>query len=332
MSNQTLSPDVAIGSLQELFSRAQETINTFFNTVDTSKAEELLNLLAECSGVLHLTGVGKSGLVAKKIAVTMTSCGTRATFLSPTDALHGDLGIVHPNDAVILFSKSGESDELLALVPALRNKGVTIAAIVCSENCRLAKAADFTLVIPAQPELCPFGMAPTTSTVTQMIVGDILTIGLMEKKKFTLDEYAANHPAGQIGKRSTLRVEDIMIQGPLLPLCSPDSKVVDTLVELSQKRCGCVLVTDENNALLGIFTDGDLRRSLQEKGASVLESRIADLMTQKAKTINPTDLAWKAMQVMEEDQKNAIAVLPVVSKEKKVVGLIKLHDLIQSGV
>lgn len=318
--------------LKQLFSRAREAINTFFDKVDAARTEQLLDLLATCSGVVHLTGVGKSGLVAKKIAVTMTSCGTRATFLSPTDALHGDLGIVRPQDAIIIFSKSGESDELLALVPALRNKGVTIAAIVCAEESRLAKAADFTLVIPAQPELCPFGMAPTTSTVTQMIIGDILTIGLMERKQFTLDEYASNHPAGQIGKRSTLRVEDIMVQGTQLPRCSPDCKVVDTLVELSQKRCGCILVTDEKDSLLGIFTDGDLRRSLQQKGAAVLESRIAELMTHQAKTITPGDLAWKAMQIMEEDQKNAIAVLPVVTGDQKVVGLVKLHDLIQSGV
>lgn len=318
--------------LKELFQRARQSLNTFFDSVNISETEKLLDLLAACKGVIHFTGVGKSGLVAKKIAVTMTSCGTRATFISPTDALHGDLGIVRAEDLVIIFSKSGESNELLALVPALRNKGVKIVSIVCSEKSRLAKASDFVLFIHPQPELCPFGMAPTTSTITQMIIGDVLTIGLMEKKQFTLDEYATNHPAGQIGKRVTMRVEELMIQGSNIPRCSPTSKLVDTLVELSHKKCGCVLVADDKDQLLGIFTDGDLRRSLQKKGAAILESQMADLMTKAAKTIGPKELAWKALQVMEEDQKNAITVLPVIDQEKKVVGLIKLHDLIQSGV
>lgn len=318
--------------LKNLFQRARESLNTFFDSVNISEAEKLLDLLEKCTGVIHFTGVGKSGLVAKKIAVTMTSCGTRATFISPMDALHGDLGIVRSDDLVIIFSKSGESDELLALVPALRNKGVKIASIVCAEHCRLAKASDFTLYVPPQPELCPFGMAPTTSTITQMIIGDILTIGLMERKKFTLDEYATNHPAGQIGKRTTMRVEDLMVKGPNIPCCSPDSKLVDTLVELSKKRCGCVLVTDKNQKLMGIFTDGDLRRALQNKGGSILENLMKELMTNAAKTIGPKDLAWKAMQVMEGDQKNAITVLPVVDHNQTIVGLIKLHDIIQSGV
>lgn len=318
--------------LKNLFQKAHQSLNTFFETVNVSEAEKLLDLLEKCTGVIHFTGVGKSGLVAKKIAVTMTSCGTRATFISPTDALHGDLGIVRPDDLVIIFSKSGESDELLALVPALRNKGVKIAAVVCAPESRLAKAADFTLYVAPQPELCPFGMAPTTSTVTQMVIGDVLTIGLMERKKFTLDEYATNHPAGQIGKRTSLRVEDLMIKGTNIPCCSPDSKLVDTLVELSKKRCGCVLVADKSQRLLGIFTDGDLRRALQNKGGAILENLMRELMTNAAKTISPKDLAWKAMQVMEGDQKNAITVLPVVDHDHTIVGLIKLHDIIQSGV
>ncbi len=318
--------------LKKLFQRAKDSLTTFFDSIDVTESEKLLDLLATCKGVIHLTGVGKSGFVAKKIAVTMTSCGTRATFLSPTDALHGDLGIVRPDDMIIIFSKSGESEELLSLVPALRNKGVQVISIVCNRESRLAKASDFVLYLPPQPELCPFGMAPTTSTVTQMIIGDVLTIGLMEKKQFTLDEYATNHPAGQIGKRITMRVEDLMIQGPSIPVCSPSNRLVDTLVELSEKKCGCVLVKDSDNRLVGIFTDGDLRRSLLKNGAAVLESSMNELMTKAAKTIRPEDLAWKALQVMEEDQKNAITTLPVVDGDQKVVGLIKLHDLIQSGV
>lgn len=318
--------------LKKLFQRARDSLTSFFDTIDYAKTEELLDILVACTGVIHFTGVGKSGLVAKKIAVTMTSCGTRATFISPTDALHGDLGIIRSGDVIVIFSKSGESEELITLVPALRNKGAKIISIVCAQQSRLAKASDFVLYVTPQPELCPFGMAPTTSTITQMIIGDVLTIALMEKKNFTLDEYATNHPAGQIGKRTTMRVEDIMIKGINIPFCTPECKLVDTLVELSQKKCGCVLVMDKNNKLMGIFTDGDLRRSLQQKGASILESRMKELMTGAAKTIGPKDLAWKAMQVMEGDQKNAITVLPVIDQERTIVGLVKLHDIIQSGV
>lgn len=317
--------------IQELFNKAQAGLNSFFESIDVAKTEELLNLLAACKGSLIFTGVGKSGLVAKKIAVTMTSCGTRAMFLSPVDALHGDLGIVTNQDILIIFSKSGESDELLELIPAMRNKHVQIVSIVCNERSRIAKASDFVLTIPMQKELCPYNMAPTTSTVTQMVVGDVLTIGLMQTKKFTLDDYAINHPAGRIGKRITLRVRELMVKDDSLPVCQPESALVDTLVELSHKRCGCILVTDPTQKLLGIFTDGDLRRALQKLGAEALKSTIADVMTQAPKTISPDALAYDAMVVMEEDQKNAISVLPVVESEK-VVGLIKLHDIIQSGI
>lgn len=317
--------------IQELFNKAREAVNSFFNGIDVAKTEELLNHLAKCEGALIFTGVGKSGLVAKKIAMTMTSCGTRAMFLSPVDALHGDLGIATNRDILIAFSKSGESDELLALIPALRNKGTEVVSIVCNDQSRLAKASDLVLTIPMQKELCPYNMAPTTSTVTQMIIGDILTIGLMQLKNFSLDDYAGNHPAGSIGRRISLRVKDLMIKDQAIPRCSASDKLVDTLVELSQKKCGCVLVTDINQKLLGIFTDGDLRRALQKLGADALQSPIEQLMTRGAKTTAPEELVYTAMQLMESDQKNAITTLPVIDKDQ-VVGLIKLHDIIQSGI
>ncbi len=317
--------------LKELFDKTRESIHSFLDELNIQEIENLLSIMEECPGLIVFSGVGKSGLVAKKIAMTMTSCGTRALFLSPTDALHGDLGIVTENDLLVLFSKSGESDELLTLIPAIRNKRVPVASLVCDAESRLAKASDFVLTLPQPKELCPFDMAPTTSTATQMIIGDVLAIALMQKKNFTLDDFADNHPAGQIGKRITLRVEDLMITDQQLPRCSPSTKLMDALVELSEKRCGCLLVTNEGQEFLGILTDGDLRRSLQKYGGEALHYEVEKLMTTEAKTTVPSDLAWKAMQIMEGNQKAAITTLPVLEKSK-VVGLLRLHDVIQSGL
>jgi len=289
-------------------------------------------MLYECQGTMIFTGVGKSGLVAKKIAMTMTSTGSRAFYLSPTNALHGDLGILTSKDIFIMLSKSGETEELLHLIPSLRNKHVQIVGILSNPSSRLAKACDLAVHLPMEKELCPFDLAPTTSTVIQMIFGDVLTIALMRMHNFSLDEYAKNHPAGRIGKRITTKVQDLMLRGPAIPLCKPQDKLVDILVELSNKRCGCLLVVNEEMILQGIFTDGDLRRALLKHGANVLNSLIKDLMTCSPRHISPSKLAWEAMQMMESDPKNAITCMPVIDESKKVHGLIKLHDIVQSGL
>jgi arabinose-5-phosphate isomerase len=318
--------------LQELFNKKKQYLTHFFDKLDLQAAEKFFQLLISCKGTLVFTGIGKSGLVAKKIAVTMTSTGSKATFLSPGNALHGDIGIVNQNDLFIMLSKSGESEELLSLIPFLRNKKVKLLGIVSKENSRLAKACDFAITLPLESELCPFNLAPTTSTVTQMIFGDVMTIALMRHQNFTLDQYALNHPAGSIGKRITVKVKDLMLTGSSVPLCRPTDKLMDTLVELSNKRCGCVLIVDEAMQLQGIFTDGDLRRSLLNKGANVLELSMQQVMTHTARHIDPNKLAWDAMQLMEADQRNAITCLPVLDDKKTVLGLIKLHDIVQSGL
>lgn len=318
--------------IKELLQKEKSYIDYFFDKIDITAAEKIVETLYACQGVMIFSGIGKSGLVAEKIAMTMTSTGSRALFISPTNALHGDIGIVSEKDIFVFLSKSGESEELLQLIPALRNKQVKIVGIVSNAKSRLAKACDIFINLPLEQELCPFDMAPTTSAVIQLIFGDLLAISLMRLKNFTLDEYVLNHPAGRIGKRISLRVSDLMIRGSSMPLCKPRDKLVDTLVELSNKRCGCVLVVDEAQVLQGIFTDGDLRRSLQKHGASSLHLHVEDLMTKTARWIDPNCLAWDAMREMEGDQKNAITVLPVLEKDKRVIGLIKLHDIVQSGL
>jgi arabinose-5-phosphate isomerase len=318
--------------LPELLRKARSHLEAFFDNVDLEAFEKIFNLFLQCKGVLFFTGVGKSGLVAQKIAATMTSTGTKALALSPTDALHGDIGIVAKEDIFVILSKSGETEELLQILPYIRNKGATLVAVVSTETSRLAKSCNHSIYLPFDGELCPYDLAPTTSTTTQLIFGDILAIALMQAKNFTLNEYASNHPRGQIGLRSTILVRDLMIQGEAVPFASPDLKLGEVLTEFSEKRCGCLLVVDEGKRLQGIFTDGDLRRSLQNHGGAVLSRSLKEIMTPTPRAIAPNSLAWDALKVMEADQKKPITVLPVLDENQKVVGLIKMHDLIQSGV
>ncbi len=318
--------------LKEIFDKQRSYLDHFFESIDLQAIERLVDVLLQCRGVLFFSGVGKSGLVAKKIAFTMVSTGTRAFYLSPTDAVHGDLGMVSSEDAFIMLSKSGETDELIHLIPAIRNKGAMLIGIVCQPESRLSLACDTTFTLPFQHELCPFDMAPTMSTTSQLLLGDLLAIALMRHKNFSLSEYALNHPSGQIGKRMTLKVKDLMLKGGKVPLCKSHDKLREVLVELSNKRCGCVLIVDEALKLIGIFTDGDLRRTLQRKGGSILEASMEEIMTVSPRSIGPDILAWEAMKEMEADRQKRIMVLPVVDSSKTLLGLLHMHDLVQSGL
>lgn len=318
--------------LKELLEKKQQYLGHFFKNFDIEAANQFFQILQSCRGLIVLTGIGKSGLVAKKIAVTMTSTGSRALFLSPSNALHGDVGILTEQDIFIVFSKSGESEELINLLPFIRSKGVRLLGVVSNPKSRLAKACDFFVNLPLERELCPFNLAPTTSTVIQMIFGDILSIALMQHNKFSLDQYTLNHPAGSIGKRMTVKVKDLMLVGATVPICHPEDKLVDILVELSNKRSGCVLIVNDAWILQGIFTDGDLRRALIKEGSKVLEFSMNQVMTQAVKVIEPNKLAREAMELMESDQTNAITCMPVIDSTYKVLGLIRLHDIIQAGL
>jgi len=318
--------------LKELLQKEREYLNDFFDRFACDQADEVLKEMMKCQGMVFFTGVGKSGLIAKKIAATMTSTGMRSLYLSPMDALHGDIGIVTENDLFVMLSKSGESDELIQLLPILRSKGVTTIAVVSNKESRLVKGCHLHVYLPVEKELCPFDMAPTISTTVQMIFGDLLAIALMRLRNLTKDQFVENHPSGRIGKRVLMKVKDLMVEGNGIPICAPQHKLVDVLVELSNKKCGCILVVDESRLLEGIFTDGDLRRALQNHGAAVLDRPMKELMSGSAKWIGPQKLAWEAMQDMERDQKKAITVLPVLEDGRKVVGLIKLHDILQAGI
>ncbi len=320
--------------ITSLMNDLSQGIQDFFSLFDTIKFESLVLFLLSLKGHIILTGVGKSGLIGKKISATLNSSGSPSFFLSPQDALHGDLGIIRSGDAVLLLSKSGETDELIELCPALRNKGAVLIAIVSSENpSRLTKTADFTFQLPELKEICPFDLAPTTSTISQLIFGDLLSMTLMRKKGITQNDFILNHPAGRIGKRSLIRVQDLMLRDNALPKCHPNMKLTDILVELSNKKCGCICVIDHDGKLLGIFTDGDLRRAIQSLQEKAFSCSIESLMTPNPRVTYPDILAHHAMCLMEEDPKKAITVLPVVSREdNELLGLIKMHDILQTGL
>lgn len=316
--------------LLQLFEQQRDYVDDFFDKIDVREADHMLTEIQSCQGAVFVSGVGKSGAVALKIATTFTSIGVKSHFLSPTDALHGDLGAVAPEDLVLLISKSGESDELIRLLPFLKARGARTICWISKENSRLSSLCDFSVMLPLKKELCPFDLAPTTSASIQMIFGDILAVALMESQKLTLDRYALNHPAGRIGKRISLKVSDVMIQGEALPLCSSHCSLKEVIGELSSKGCGCMLVVDHGE-LLGIFTDGDLRRGLEVRSSSLLEESLGELMTPAPLTVPSELLAWKAMEVMEKDPQRPVYVLPVM-ENGQLVGLVRMHDLVQAGL
>lgn len=318
--------------IQELFLNYQTELSSFFSQVNVKEAEAVFHAFRDCRGLLFFSGVGKSSFVAKKIASTMTATGTRASFISPAEAMHGDVGIVSSEDFFIGISNSGESDELLNLIPYIKKKGAKVVAFSSNATSRLVQSADLKMILPDSNEVCPLNISPTVSTISQIIVGDVLAMALMKHREFSLDDYALNHPGGSLGKRMTLRVSDLMIREPNIPFCYENNTLMSSLVELSDKKAGCLLIIDEKKELLGIFTDGDLRRSLQKLGSDVLNRPMGELMTRGGRSIGPDVLAWDAMKFMEQNKQSPIMVVPVVDTNRQVLGLLKMHDILQAGL
>jgi arabinose-5-phosphate isomerase len=317
--------------LKELFEEQQQSIQYFFDELDIAQVEKVLDSCLKTQGLLVLTGVGKSGIIAEKIAMTLISTGTKAVYLPAVHFLHGDIGLLSKEDTAVLFSKSGETEELLTLFPYIKKKEAKTIAIVSNLQSHLAQQSDLALCLPVAKELCPFDLAPTVSTEVQLLFGDVLAIALMKRRNFTLAQYGENHPSGSIGKKIFLKVEDLMIKGSRVPLCLPESKVGDVLSQLTDKKCGCVVVVGEENSFLGIFTDGDLRRSLQNLGSHIFENKIEELMNRSAISVQSSDLAWDALKLMQKDPKKWVMMMPVLDNDK-VVGLLHMHDIIHAGI
>ncbi len=302
--------------------------------IESPQLDRVLSILKACKGKVIVLGVGKSGIIAQKIAATMTSSGTAAIHLHPSDALHGGLGIVTADDVVLMLTNSGETAELIELLPFIKQRNVPLVAIVGRLNSTIAQRADAVLDASVDQEACPLNLAPTTSTTVALAIGDALAMTLMRAKGLTESEFASNHPGGQLGKRLTLRVADLMHSGPKNPTIPNDASWMDVVSTITQFGLGAVNVVDANGRLAGIITDGDLRRSLQKLGAhdfGFANLRCDDLMTHDPVVTTPDTLAFEALKLME-DRPSQISVLPVVEGDRRCVGLIRLHDIVRSGL
>lgn len=289
------------------------------------KAVEVLN---KCQGRIVVTGMGKSGLVARKIVATFNSTGTPAIYLHPTDALHGDLGMVRKDDVVIFISKSGETQELANLLPWLKRLKVKLIALTGSGNGKLASECDIVLDISVKEEACPHDLAPTASTTATLAMGDALSVALLQKKNFSAEDFAYLHPGGSLGKRLSLELKEIMIKGDKIPMVQEEASLKDVILEMTSKRLGTTSVVNREKTLKGIITDGDLRRLL-EKTLEIKNLKAKDVMTKTPKVIKPNALASLALQQMENYK---ITTLIVINDEHKPVGIVHLHDLINLGL
>ena len=296
--------------------------------LDKTSVENAIELLSCCKSKVIVTGVGKSGVIAQKIAQTLTSTGTIAVFVHPSDALHGSLGVITRGDVVIALSNSGETDEILLLLPTLENRDIKLISIVGNLDSTLARRSDVVLDASVDKEACPLNLAPTTSTTVSLAVGDAIAMTLMQAKGLTAEDFAANHPAGQLGKRLTLKVKDLMHESPNI---ARGENWLGVVKALSKHALGAVNVVDAERNLLGIITDGDLRRTIEKTSPeSLADLSAGQMMTQDPTIAAPEMLAFDALQLME-NRNSQISVLPVVENEK-CVGLLRLHDVVRSGL
>ncbi|MCA1613696.1 MAG: KpsF/GutQ family sugar-phosphate isomerase [Acidobacteria bacterium] len=297
-----------------------------------AEVERAVELLAACRGKVVLAGVGKSGNVAQKIAATLTSTGTPAVFLHPSDALHGGLGVVARGDVVVAISNSGETEEILSMLPFLKSREVSIVAVVGNLKSNLAARADAVLDASVSQEACPLNLAPTTSTTVALALGDALALTLMGRKGVTPEEFALNHPAGRLGKRLMLRVCDLMHCGEANPTVTEGATLLEVVRAISRGGLGAVSVVDAAGRLAGVITDGDLRRALERGRLEELGTlQGGAIMTRGPVVTGPEELAYAALQLME-NRPSQISVLPVVDAEQRPVGLLRLHDIIRSGL
>ena len=288
---------------------------------------DAVNLILKSKGRVIITGMGKSGAIGKKIASTLMSTGTTSYFLHPAEGVHGDLGMVHKDDIIIAISKSGETAEILNLLPTLRNLDVPVIVITGSEKSTLAKYASVILDIGVEKEACPYDLAPTASTTVTLVLGDALAVALLQAKGFSIDEYALLHPGGALGNQMLLRVEDIMETDDKLPYCGINDLMKTAVVEMSRKRGICPIIT-ENKKVAGVVTVGDLNR-LIEKDINFAQRPVAEIMTKKPKMVFKDELASVAYKILEKYQ---ILSMPVLNRDNTLAGVVHLHDLMQKGI
>jgi arabinose-5-phosphate isomerase len=288
---------------------------------------EMIEQVCSSSGRLILSGIGKSGIVGRKIVATLNSTGTRSLFLHPVEAMHGDLGQVSRDDIFMALSNSGENDELCILLPSIRRIGCKIIAFTGAKNSTLAAQSDIVIDVGVALEACPLGLAPTASTTAMLAMGDALAVVLLEKKHFKYSDFRMIHPGGTLGQRLAVKVTDLMLTGSSLPLVSEGTSMQEAVKEIDRCRLGTTLVTNPQNQLSGIITDGDIRR-LVASGRSFLQSTVEDIMTRKPQSITENSPTYDALNIMEQHQ---ITVLPVVNTREEVQGILHLHDILGKG-
>lgn len=283
----------------------------------------------DCKGRIVVLGMGKSGHIGDKIAATLASTGSPAFFVHPGEASHGDMGMITREDVVLALSNSGETSELLTILPLIKRLGIPLIALTGNPNSTLARAADAHLDVSVEKEACPLGLAPTSSTTAALVMGDALAISLLEKRGFTADDFALSHPGGALGRRLLLHIEDIMHTGDTIPMVTINSTLSEALLEMTKKGLGMTAIVDNDGKMAGIFTDGDLRRVLDHGEVNVHETQIADVMTKNCKTIQPRKLAAETLHMMEEYKINSLIV---VDKDNRPIGAMNMHDLLRVGV
>ena len=285
-------------------------------------------LMLSCRGRVVVTGMGKSGHIARKIAATLASAGTPAFFLHPGEASHGDLGMITAADMVVALSNSGETDEILTILPIVKRLGIPLVTLTGNHRSRLAAEADVHLDVSVEQEACPLGLAPTASTTAALAMGDALAIALLEARGFSAEDFARSHPGGRLGRRLLLHVGDVMHTGADVPRVRTGETVSNALVEMTRSRLGMTAVVDADDRVLGVFTDGDLRRAI-ESDIDMKRTRIDGVMTRNCITVAPETLAAQVVHVMQE---RAISALPVVDDAMRLVGALNMHDLLRAGV
>lgn len=325
---------MSAGSPEQILKFARNVIQTEANAVAAlsdlldDRFLRVIEILLRLSGRVVTTGVGKSGQVARRVASTLTSTGTPAFFLHPVDALHGDLGSVRKGDAALMLSASGATDELVELVPLMRRIGVTIIALTGVPDSPLARKADVVLDCGRPAEACPLDLAPTASVIAASAMGDALAMTLVEVRGFTRDDFAKNHPAGRLGRMLLMEVGELMHGGNLMPSVSADTVMRDALLEMTSKRLGCTIVTEKSGRVIGIFTDGDLRRLTQSR-SDFLDLCISEVMGANPRSVQQGERATAALHLMETHK---ITQLVVVDDDRKPLGVLHLHDLLRSGI
>ena len=320
--------------IAEVMLAEAQAITIAAQRLDAAHAQRAVDMLVACTGKVLVTGVGKSGLVAQKIAASLTSVGLMSVYLNPLDALHGDIGVVRDGDVIIMISNSGETTELLAVIPYVKKRDVQLLGILGKTKSAIGQRCDLALDASVEREASPIDQVPTSSTAVAMAIGDALTVAWMTAKGVSVNDFAMNHPAGSIGRRLTLMVRDLMIPRDKLIMINADARLPEVVDALTTQAVGAVLVTHavDSDALGGIITDGDLRRALKRTPADGWGELVArDLMTTSPIAVASGMPAIEALTLMERNAKKAITVLPVID-EAKVVGMLRMHDLVQAGL